>query len=404
MTALTKGINIQSFGRSNFMLTVVVCLVVIALFFIPEIIGFQRSFHKTSSSHLDSISARAAKREQPVVAGELSQPEVSPLDEVSKLINFRSALPQAPQSVIAPAQPQLKEGGSNVDPNLLAKCVATLSEPVEKKAERNLSQSPLTWEKIRAPESQDILRRAQAEALAISRSIGPKKTESRYALITFSNAINAVLTGSDQFSSPEEAIGYVETVDQAVTKAIFREGVDRADYMRWQQVSLGPELKTSRVARTKAQYSMPFNPRITMEYVGVRQLDPNPNESASVDFRGYMYGKDIKKVEVLWKGDTNEISLSDPDPKTGRRYFSNMLVDARGVYTLIVTDFEGNKYEKSYEFFPRVVGYQKNSNGFYVIPYNSKEMGEGDPRLDRMFRTAGRRGVEGASNTSFSTF
>lgn len=404
MTALTKGINLHSFSRSNLMLTILVCVVVMALFFIPEIIGFQRSFRSSSPPSSRSASVPAIKPEVPVTEGELSQPDSSPLDEVSKLINFRSVAP-APQTSITEPVPQLKEGGANVDPNLLAKCVATLSEPTEKKAERNLSQSPLTWDKIKAPESQEVMRRAQAEALAISRALPAKKTESRYALITFSNAINAVLTAPDQFSSPEEAIGYVETVDQAVTKAIFREGVERADYMRWQQVSLGPELRTSRVARTKAQYQMPFNPRITMEWVGVRQLETRLDAPASVDFRGYMYGKDIVKLQMLYNGsDLGELGLSDPDLKTERRYFGYTLTDARGIYTFIATDAEGNKYEKSYEFFPQAVRFPKNFNGYFEIPYNSTEWGQSDPRIDKMFRAPGRRKSDGASNVSFSTF
>lgn len=390
------------------MLTIVVCLVVMALFFIPEIIGFQRSFRGSSSlSSVDSTSTHSVKREVPVVEGELSQPETSPLEEVSKLVNYRATIPNAPlTSASQPvSQPQLSEGGANVDPNLLAKCVATLSEPVEKKAERNLSQSPLTWDKIKSPESQEVLRRAQGEALAISRALPPKKTETRYALITFANAVNAVLTGADQFSSPDEAIGYVETVDQAVTKAIFREGVERADYMRWQQVSLGPELRTSRVARTKAQYQMPFNPRVTLEYVGVRQLEPNIEAPASVDFRGYMFGKDIVKVQLRWKNrDLGELGLSEPDPNNGRRYFAYTLTDARGIYTVIAKDSNGDKFEKSYEFFPHAAGYPKNYEGFFEVPYNSTEWGESDPRIDKLFRVPGPRTSDGTNSSSFSTF
>ncbi len=385
------------------MKVLVVCFGVIALFFIPEFVGFQRGIG--SSTHRATI-----ERSMPVVEEARSPaveiaPAQSPLDQVSALINSGPTAPVTSAQPLVSNIPQVGEGAPQVDPGLLAKCVANLTEPAEKKAERVLSDSPLTWEKVRSPESQAVLKTAQGQAFELARALSSKKTETRYALITYVNAVNAVLGSPDQFSSPEEAIGYIETVDQAVTKAMFREGADRADYLRWQEVSLGKELQTSRVARTKAQYRMPFNPRVTMEYVGVRQLEKDQSGPAYLDFRGYMIGKDISRVELYWKGAlVAELGLTEADANTNRRYFSYMLADARGVYTIVVYDQAGEKFRKSYEFFPRVVGYSRDSNGYYLVPSNSMEVGQDDPRLDRMFRSNGQTGRDGASNTAFSTF
>lgn len=407
MSALSKGISVQNFSRSNLMLTLIVCLVVIALFFIPELIGFQRSLHGTSStSRFETKRVKVETREipvsAPIAAVEPSQP--SPLEAVSKLINSSATPPLTPLNGAPQSSSLPKEGNAPVDPNLVAKCVANLTEPPQKKMEKNLSEIPLTWERIQAPQSQQAMRTAQAEALAIARQLNPKKTQTRYALITYVNAINAVLASPDQFSSPEEAVNYIETVDQSVTKAIFREGSDRADYLQWQKVSLGEELQISRASRLKTQYRMPFNPRVSLEYVAVRQFDADQTGPAYLDFRGYMYGKDIERVELYWKGElVSLLQLTEPDAKTGRRYFGYMLADARGLYTVVVYDQAGEKYSKSYEFFPHVTGYTRDGSGTYVVPYNAREIGEPDPRLDRIFRSNGQRG-ESSSNSAFSTF
>lgn len=404
MSALTKGINLPSMRGSNLAKTLIVCLVVVGLFLIPEIIEFQRSMSGTRSALPAREKIEKEVHEVAVPPVERAE-ETSPLDAVSALINSAPTQPLTPAEPLVPNVPAVGEGGAQVDPNLLAKCVASLTEPAEKKVQRGLSETPLTWEKIQNPESVGVLRKAQGQALELSRMLAPKKSETRYALITYINAINAVLATPDQFATAEEAIGYVETVDQAVTKALFKEGADRADYLRWQEVSLGDTLKTSRVARTKAQYRMPFNPRVTMEYVGVRQLEKDQNTPAYLDFRGYMIGKDISRVELFWKGQwVAELSLSDPDMNTNRRYFSYMLADARGVYTIVVHDQTGEKFRKSYEFFPRVVRYARDPGGYYVVPYNAMEIGQDNPRLDRMFRASEGGGAAGSSNAAFSRF
>jgi hypothetical protein len=150
---------------------------------------------------------------------------------------------------------------------------------------------------------------------------------------------------------------------------------------------------------------MPFNPRITMEYVGVRQLDPNEQGPAYLDFRGFLFGKDVERVEIYHNGvNVGQLGLGEPDPETGRRYFSYMLADAKGLYTLVAHDVHGEKHKKSYEFFSRTVGRARNDYGTYVVPYNSEEIGTFDPRLDRLFRGGPGSSGDGTSASAFATF
>jgi hypothetical protein len=404
VSALTKGINVQSFSKSNLMLTLVVCFVVIALFFIPEIIGIQRTFNGTPRAHnREVVREKLEPRDvaQPQVLPAVNEP--SPLERVARLMDSGGSVP--PKGAPVQGKGSIQDGGANVDPNLVAKCVASLSEPAEKKVQRSYSETPLTWEKIRAGDSQAYLRRAQKEALTLSRDLPSKKTQTKYALLTFSNAVNAVLSTPEQFSSADEAIGYIEAVDQSVTKSIFREGVERADYLRWQNISLGPDLEQSRVARTKAQYRMPFNPRTTLEFVRAFQPSNNPADPAYVEFRGFMIGKEIKRLELrVGKKALGDILLLPPDKETGRRYFSYALANARGVYTIIAHDSTGEKFTKSYEFYSRVSHVPRGDGGVFATPYNASEIGETDSRLDRMYLVSDSAGRGGASNSAFSTF
>ncbi|MBX7143998.1 MAG: hypothetical protein K1X79_06065 [Oligoflexia bacterium] len=407
MAVSSSSVRVPS-SKSNLLATLIVVGVVFALFFIPEIIGYQKSHD------------RVAQRFQSVPGTEqvLNETEAVRLPDVgpSAIQAERSAQVQEPP--LAAISRIMEEGRASLkpevpsetaDPEAVAKCVAaTIKDTPEKKAEKVLSEVPLTFDKIKSQDAKYLLNKARGDALTLLTTIPKTSVDTRFALYGYVSALGAVLANPEEFGEATDAIAYVERMDQTVTRAMFRERVDRSDYLKWASISLGDELRVSRNARTKSQYRMPFNPRFTISSVEIRQpagLGGGFDEKAPVyiNFEGFVVGKDVTKFEIYHDDKlVSDAAPLDPDALTNRRMFSYTLGDGRGTYTFKVYDDQGNQFVRSYAFYPKVRSYPwKADTGLYTLPF--KNEGERiDMRLDRTFRATGND--KGSSNSGIGTF
>lgn len=392
MVAFGRSIVGQGMGKSNVALTVIVFSVVIGLFFIPEIIGFQR---KKSATYTEPEEVVAVTETEPMAS--LGPEVTSTLESITRsvespLIAISRLLEQPKASLdVNSAQPA-------PDQELVARCVAQLSETTERKVERALSGNPLTFEKIKSQEALGLFDRARNEALALASSLPKKNNSTRYALFSYASALSAVSDNPGQFGEAADAITFIESLDSAVTRAMFAEGVDRTDFLRWSAISLGDELKVSRSARLKNQYNMPFNPRLSL--ANVRVFHPGDRYGrydeagpAYLDLEGFVLGKDSQRVEILANGkQVGDYTLGEPDPVSGRREWKFEQGDARNAYTIRVIGANGEIFEKSYSFYPKARAMPwVSSTGLYAIPYNMVE-NRVNRQLDSYFRASGSSG------------
>lgn len=406
MAAPANTVKIPS-SKSNLLATLVVLGVVFALFFIPEIIGYQKSRERVGQRFQPQISDEGSAAENTVVqlpdinptTAKSSEVRESPLAVISRMMEEGRAALRLPTA----------NTETTADPEAVAKCVAAMiNETPEKKAEKVLSESPLTFDRLKSPDAKFLLTKARNDAMTLLSTIPKTSTDTRYALYGYVSALAAVLGNPEEFGEASEAIAYVERMDQTVTRAMFRERIDRADYMKWVAISLGDELKVTRSARTKSQYKMPFNPRFTISTLEVRQpagMGGAFDEKAPVyvNFEGFVLGKDVTKFEIYHDDKLVSDALPlDPDALTNRRAFSYMLGEGRGVYKFKLADQQGNEFVRTYSFYPKARAYPwKADTGLYTLPF--KNDGERiDMRLDRTFRFSDNG--QGGSNSGIGTF
>jgi hypothetical protein len=408
MVVLGRSVGSQSMSRSNMMLSAIVLFVVVALFFIPEIVGYQRK----QTDYVGPIEAEAPVESSPMaslgpdaagslLAGQETAAE-SPLTQVSRLLD---------QTLKSLSGNSLPEAETNSITNQTTETESVTETPgvQDKKAEQVLSENPLTIERLKSREVLGVFDRARSEALSIASQLPKRSIRSRYALFNYAAALSAVSANPAQFGEPTDAVVYIENLDASVTRAMLSEGVDRTDFLRWASVSLGNDLRVSRAARLKNQYNIPFNPRLTLANVSIthpgdrttgRYDEPG---QAYVDFDGIVVGKDSQRIEILLDGKmVGEYVLPEPDPATARRSWSFRQGDARGVYTIRVHGNNGEVYNRYYSFYPKVRAFAwVSATGQYAIPYNAQD-DKINRQLDRFFLTAGNKG--GATNSSIGTF
>ncbi len=363
MSSLTKGVGISRVSAKSIVVTVAVLLVVLALFFIPEIISFQRSLG--SASHSETSGAALASRESK-----------GALDQVSNLIS-----------------------GGYIEQLKAKKVAATTVNPSDKPA--TAGPTRVTWDDIKNKESTGALRAAQREALAMVKKLPSSKVASRYALLNLSSAIDMVLGGSDTAMSAEEALRYLEFVRSAAAGALQRDGAESADYNRMVEFPLGPAVaKLGQVGTARAL--QPFDPRLTFNGVLVKQQSDNygrwnPRGKVYVYLRGFVIGKDVKYIEVYRDGQRYARITPRAPNGAGRRNFRTRQWSGQGLFSFQVVDKSGQTFEKQYRFYPRAAKFPWR-RGSFQIPIR----GENDFRVDRYF-TARRGKVLGAGGQAMGS-
>lgn len=351
MSTLARDARIALFGTKSLLILGALFIALLALFFIPEFIDFQKRFSQTGEEEGD-LSVVTTKDEE-----EAKVTERSPTKEESEESVMRRDIPAPPQ-----------------DPSV----TVPKTKPI-----------PITWEAIRQGEGDRALKKAYDEILTLAKTIGPGRPNTQYALYKLASGIRFVQEGAERVMSAQEGHRYLEDLSSGVTEAMRAERVERADRVVWSRISLGPVFETSRALREREWYVPPFNPRLMLSNL---QVFAPLDESGKTDF--YMpqliaeftvRGRDIDRVEVYHdKKFIRPLSLSAPD-YLGRQTVFFGIEDAQGVYTLVVYGINGETWEKSYTFYPRVKVYPWE-HGDFLVP---RITGENQAQMDAYFKRRG---------------
>ena len=353
-----KRVGFGKISVKSFVLTALVIALVIALFFIPEIVDFQRSVLGGSSPA--SAKRISAPGENLLDSGLEGAPSgLSPLDRVSDLIHTGRV-----EKVSAYDLPASGHGGRDD--------AAVLGQG-------------LTWAALRSKSSVGALRNTQKEALNIVASLSLDKSGSRFALMTFVNPLDVIVRGRERSLSADEALRYLYFTQEAAAQAMLREGVDSGMYNNFVALSLGPVADQQRAIRLSNQLA-PFNPRLTLTEVEVRMPGQrgggsfNENGAVFVTVKGFVIGDDVRSVQLFYNGNYLKTIKIKKSGELGQRGFLTKRMNGRGVYTFRAFDRAGQIWEKSYSFYPRAKSFSWK-NGRFLIP----DAEIGDTRIDRFF-------------------
>jgi hypothetical protein len=388
VVATAKSLGMSGVNTKGFLLTAVVLALVVALFFIPELVSFQKSLTKSSSSALSAVTGAGhqdtvKKAQQDLallnggVQGDMSGAAIetaSPstaenlfgtgaLGEISNLLDS-GYLDQLRAKKVVSAVPQ------------------TGAVPVKGKD----GLPKLTWDSLRSGASSDALKKAENDAILLAKKMPDRFSGTKFALVNFGSALRVVRSGAEKVMEPIQAVQYVDFSRLSVVRAMDREGVERDFYNRFVAISLGPVLDSQRGVGI-ADVPRVFNPQLTLTRVSLFRTPTRRGQWKESDARvlislgGYVAGRDVKQVEIY----RNSIRIARLTPtrvnNDGVRTFRLSQTDGRGVFTFRVIDNYGQIFERHYSFYPKARMFPWARSGYFKVP----RMQVGDARVDRFF-------------------
>lgn len=387
------------------MYTVLLLLLVLSLFFIPEIVRLQESFSKKP---IAKVPPKTSIDLDDVMVDDEVDSEKSSLDKVIGLMSGESNGKKEKEGRKLSDIPAPAEGSSLKD---VESSIANRDR---------LQLDNVTWEKLSSSQVRRVFRDAQAQAQQLLKDLPAKQHVVRFALINYINGLGWITKGERKLMSAEEALAYIEQLDINVTQAMLTSEIDAEDFNQWKKVSLGPLSINSRAAAFKSNREIVFNPRLTLAEVSIRKTpDFKVSNKGAVKqlrsrsrivVRGFVLGKDPKAVAVYRNGrKVSFMKLKRKVNDEGLRTFRFNYRTADGIFTFRAFSHDGEAFEKHYVFLPRVLNrFEQDEEGYFLIPFNVADFDQLairniDTRLDRYFRVGG-RGAYGFDGGAFDRF
>jgi predicted RNA-binding protein len=361
----SSGLNFK-----GIVFTLLALALVVGLFFIPEIIQFQRTISGTTKV------VGAMKTLQTATVKTPADPKDSQLSRIAALID--SGYLARISSGRTDDQKKTAEKPAEVS-------VATDKNKKEVSPESQKSivtnDSGLNWKAIKSKESRPAIQKAQSQMMEILGMIPVDRRGSRFALLNFANGVTQILESSyEKTSTAPQAINLLEKLHSATVKEFLREGVGQVIYKRFVGIDFGSVLSSA--SPILSGQGIPFNPQLTLTKVALQQKKKGQVEqSLKVSFEGYVVGDDVVRIELVSAG----IRLDDILPKksdaNGYRKFRIKSFELDGKVLLKVFDRHGRLFQKLYSIYPRARIFE-NQKGRFQIP---DAVSEYDNRLDRFF-------------------
>ncbi|RMG42994.1 MAG: hypothetical protein D6719_04730 [Candidatus Dadabacteria bacterium] len=408
MPSLTKGLKLNKIDSRSYIVTVVVLLSAIGLFFLPELTGIGTTKKQLSKPYMDisfedstideavDYPYREGQPDQLEVYSPESEQKKEDLPQVSEkseteagggiFSSFFSSKKSSSseESGLERASIKLTPTGEN---RVNQDCQAKLAKTSEVK-EPSLFEGDLSWDAIRSKQSIRIISKAQRESLRLLGRIPQNRKRSRFSLQDYINGLSAVASGKNFSLTLKEVLDYLSALERRVTLTMARENVPRAEMIEWQKISLRPLINNARNEILKKRVIKPFNPHLTFYDVVVYQSPDHygrwdPRERAHIIAKGYVIGNEIKEIEMFHNNISKGKFVPRPADNKGRRNFELAYQDARGIWVFRVKSKEGEVVDYYYNFYKgaRRFRWGGRQGGYvFMLPYRS-----GDPRFNKLF-------------------
>lgn len=395
MSSVAKGVGVGAgVSARGVALTVMVLLLVVALFFIPEIISFQRSIARKG---VEPVSAPAVAERAPAEVRVSERKSEGFLDRLMGVFTRNpSVVKEDPAPAAVARRDSTAEPASRNAPRVEEGNYSDLRQQIQTRG--------VTWETLKSKESLASLKAAQQKALRLAQELPAKHADSLFALYNYASGIGFVINNSKRFTGAPDAYSFLERLDVAVTEAMLRDEVDQGDFNVWANISLGQVFKESRLVRLKSARRFAFNPRLQLTKVKVysppnHSLRMRKNPRFYATFIGYVKGLDVAEVQVYRDGHRLRRVKLRKDELNGRQIFGVANQNARSLFTVRVVSKSGEVYQRQYTFFSRAARFPWNprKGGLFMVP-----IADGDARVDEFYSVGDNAAQRGSALGYFS--
>lgn len=420
MTLLDREVVPPSVSTRGIIYSAFLLLLVISLFFIPEIVRFQESFSKGKKT-VPSIAQTSSINIEDLIP---SKQSISSLDKIFNAVTGSGRTETKPQEGLTIEAPDLLAPDTTVSDSKTGS-LKDIQDKVMLEKTFGGGQT-VTWDQLNSAPVKKAFRTAQTSATKILKGLSGRQAAVRFALINYVNGLGWITRGDRKLMSAEEAMAYIEQLDINVTQAMLTSETDAADFESWKRISFGPLTVNSRAAAFKIGNTIAFNPRLTLSAVEIQRTPDYvykrngavvaKRSHSSLRISGFVLGKDIKKIVVYRNGRrVNDMRVSRKGNEDGVRTFKWRYRAADGLFTMRAYSSEGDMFEKNYVFLPKVYRrFRQDADGYYLLPFGDEDsdvvsLRNLDTRLDRFFRVIPRGGSGGdgftsGGNEGFDTF
>lgn len=426
MTLLDREVVPPSVSTKGIVYSAFLLLLVVSLFFIPEIVRFQESIGKSKRT-VPSVAQTSSVNIEDLIP---SKNSISNLDKILNAVTGTGRKESKARDGLTIQAPEVQPESNTTPTDASTGSLKDIQDKVMLEKTFGGAQA-VTWEQLNSGPVKKAFRSAQTNATKILKGLSGRQSAVRFALINYVNGLGWITRGERKLMSAEEAMAYIEQLDINVTQAMLTSETDAADFEAWKRVSFGPLTLNSRAAAFKVGNSIAFNPRMTLSAVEIQKtpdyvIKKNgavvaKRSHSSIRLSGFVLGKDIKKIVVYRNGRrVADLRVSKRGTDEGIRTFKWRYRAADGLFTMRAYSAEGEMYEKNYVFLTKVYRrFRQDSDGYYMLPFGDEDsdvvsVRNLDSRLDRFFRVYPRGsgssdgfadgGSEGTGGRGFDTF
>ena len=386
------------FSGRTVMVTLVIGVTVVLLFFIPEMIKFAlKSSGKPAEKRVasDTRPRKEAKESEAADRGALS-PDI--LKAISSSVEATpTPKPAAPQSARRDSddgeRPGLFSGW-----NFKVKAGEPSGSAVRVPANMSL-------DKIGSKEFQTLLKQSQNDVKLFIKKRLAKNAEGEAIVLTFMDQMDLAVRESAQGISNKDLLIGLQELQVSTIQALSRAGLDRGVILEWLKLPIVAFVDDRVGLHAQEKVRDYFVPRLTLRSVNVRQrrtdgwgMDGRSPATLRVEL-GFQ-GSDVEKVMVYANG-RKIAEVPGPRNVDDTSRVVRASGDAHGVWTFVAYDrFGGRPFWKSYSFYPRVRRFRQNRNGEYLVAFKPNSAPNS---LDRYF-LVGSSVLRQSSESMISTF
>ena len=357
-----------SMFRPNFFFVVIFGLIVVGLFFIPEIssllgIAGTNSTEKVASRELEESEAVNLEIED-------TRARLDPQAEVKV---------ETSDSILGRFHNALYSGEYD-----------NVSAPKENVSVKNKTPEikQFTWEGVLTSDATKSLETARSKYLKLAADLGDNHPTSRAASVSMANGISYFTGEAKKMMKIGSAVQYLNSLDRQIGEAFNAERVERAMYLAWNEASDGA--LRDLIGYSNQLLIPAFDPGFQLSNVIIKTeksvaCQADVSTGVTVDLKGVARGSGLLRVELYDGKDLIKefkFNRKGKAPPSGLNISTGKL-NAMNRYTFKFYDVLGKTFSKTYQFYPGVNRFPYDANRRqYVLPFQRDTI---DKRLDRAF-------------------
>lgn len=386
-------------------MTVVIALVTVGFFFIPEAVKIFLDGKPKSSGERQKIERVEAPREK-VAKQSVDAPKAAESSDSLLALNTEiasqknSTTSQAPKSAKKVSESdEGRRGGFFSGWNFQVKAPRDDGSEVSGPAQ-------FSFDRVNSKEAQTFFKQGQASITKFfKRERGPT-TAIQDAAQPIVDEVVSIADGEVRNLSVEEIGNHLREAHVDSLRAMYAAGADRGLLMRWIDLPVIKFIDEQGGVNAVRKMRVGFAPKLVLTDLSVRQRRTqgwgvDGRTPAALRAEVSISGSDIERVEVFANG--RQVRVMKFPGRGGANEIKKVRVngDAYGVWSFVAYDrYGGRPYTKSYSFYPRIKTFQQGQDGTYRIAFVP---GSARNSLDRFFY-AGGSGRRRASDPSISHF